>query len=58
VAREDDGLLSRLAVIEGQDLAARGEAYLQLHEELRARLAGSPSTEAERPSGTSGAAGA
>ncbi|GAA4152695.1 hypothetical protein [Leifsonia shinshuensis] len=35
-----DGLLSQLEVIEEQPLAARAEAYAQLHEELSARLEG------------------
>lgn len=35
-----DGLLSQLEVIEEQPLAARAEAYAQLHEELSARLDG------------------
>ncbi|MGN6429068.1 hypothetical protein [uncultured Leifsonia sp.] len=37
----DEGLLPRLEVIEEQPLAARAEAYAQLHAELSARLEGS-----------------
>ncbi|WP_348786944.1 hypothetical protein [Leifsonia sp. NPDC080035] len=36
----DEGLLPRLEVIEEQPLAARAEAYAQLHAELSARLEG------------------
>lgn len=38
--RADEGLLPRLEVIEEQPLAARAEAYAQLHAELSARLEG------------------
>ena len=38
---DDDGLLSRLRVIEDQPLDQRAEAYVQLHDELTARLEGS-----------------
>ncbi|AAT88574.1 hypothetical protein Lxx06150 [Leifsonia xyli subsp. xyli str. CTCB07] len=34
----EEGLLSRLEVIEGQPLAERAEAYANLHGELSARL--------------------
>ena len=37
----EESLLPRLEVIEDQPLAARAEAYAQLHEELSARLDGS-----------------
>ena len=37
---DDDGLVSRLAVIEEQPLEARAAAYAQLHDQLRARLEG------------------
>jgi hypothetical protein len=36
----DDGLLSRLTVIEDQPLEARAAAYVQLHDELQGRLEG------------------
>ncbi len=36
----DDGLVSRLAVIEDQPLEARAAAYAQLHDELQGRLEG------------------
>ena len=36
----DDGLLSRLTVIEDQPLEARAAAYAQLHDELQVRLEG------------------
>jgi len=36
----DDGLLSRLTVIEDQPLEARAAAYAQLHDELQGRLEG------------------
>lgn len=38
--RAEEGLLPRLEVIEEQPLAARAEAYAQLHAELSARLEG------------------
>lgn len=34
----DDGLLTRLRVIEDQPLDARAEAYAALHEQLRKQL--------------------
>jgi hypothetical protein len=37
---DDDGLVSRLAVIEEQPLEARAAAYAQLHDQLQARLEG------------------
>lgn len=37
-AGADDGLLSRLRVIEDQPLASRAEALTHVHDELRARL--------------------
>jgi hypothetical protein len=40
-APADDALVSRLIVIEEQPLAARAEAYVQVHDELRDRLEGS-----------------
>lgn len=40
----DEGLLPRLTVIEEQPLAARAEAYAQLHAELSERLDGGEST--------------
>jgi hypothetical protein len=39
----DDALLSRLRVIEEQPLEQRAEAYVQLHDALRARLEGGDS---------------
>jgi hypothetical protein len=36
----DDGLLSRLRVIEDQPLESRAAAYAHLHDELRERLEG------------------
>jgi hypothetical protein len=36
----DDGLVSRLTVIEDQPLEARAAAYTQLHDQLRDRLEG------------------
>jgi len=39
-SREEEGLLSRLEVIEAQPLAERAEAYANLHGELSARLEG------------------
>jgi hypothetical protein len=36
----DDGLLPRLTVIEDQPLEARAAAYVQLHDQLQARLEG------------------
>ncbi len=36
----DDGLVSRLAVIEDQPLEARAAAYIQLHDQLQGRLEG------------------
>ena len=36
----DDGLLSRLRVIEDQPLEMRATAFAQLHDELQARLEG------------------
>lgn len=36
----DDALVARLEVIEEQPLAARAEAYAQLHAELSERLEG------------------
>lgn len=36
----DDALLSRLQLIEAQPLEARAQAYVQVHEELRAQLEG------------------
>jgi hypothetical protein len=36
----DDGLVSRLTVIEDQPLEARAAAYAQLHDELQGRLEG------------------
>lgn len=42
-----DGLLSRLRVIEDQPLDARAEAFSALHEELRKQLEGDCA--AERP---------
>lgn len=38
--RGEDGLVSRLAVIEEQALAARADAYAQVHDELRDQLEG------------------
>jgi hypothetical protein len=37
---DSDALLSRLRVIEDQPLERRAEAFVQLHEELRATLEG------------------
>jgi len=37
---QEDALVSRLAVIEGQPLEARAEAYVQVHDRLRERLEG------------------
>jgi hypothetical protein len=37
---DDDGLVSRLTVIEDQPLEARAAAYTQLHDQLQARLEG------------------
>jgi hypothetical protein len=37
-ASDDDGLLSRLRVIEDQPLAERATAYGQVHDGLRSRL--------------------
>ena len=39
----DDGLVSRLTVIEDQPLEARAAAYAQLHDELQGRLEGGDS---------------
>jgi hypothetical protein len=36
----EDGLVARLDVIEEQPLAARADAYAQLHEQLRRTLEG------------------
>lgn len=36
----DDALLPHLLVVDEQPLAQRAEAYVQLHDELRARLEG------------------
>lgn len=36
----DDALLPRLRVIDGQPLAERADAYVQLHDEMRDRLEG------------------
>ncbi len=36
----DDGLLSRVKLIEDQPLESRAAAYSQLHEELRQQLEG------------------
>lgn len=36
----DDGLVSRLTVIEDQPLEARAAAYVQLHDQLQSRLEG------------------
>jgi hypothetical protein len=36
--RDDDGLVSRIRVIEDQPLAERAGAFAQLHDELRAAL--------------------
>jgi len=38
--RVEDGLVSRLTVIEEQALDARAEAYAQVHDELREQLEG------------------
>ena len=40
---EQDGLLSRLRVIEDQPLESRAEALAQVHEELSSRLEGGDS---------------
>jgi len=40
---EQDGLLSRLRVIEDQPLETRADALAQVHEELKARLEGGDS---------------
>lgn len=45
----DDGLVSRLAVIEGEPLEARAAAYVELHDQLRHRLEGG-----DAPAGTNG----
>ena len=37
-AGSDDGLLSRLRLIEDQPLEDRAAAFVQLHDELQARL--------------------
>ncbi|MGO4690204.1 hypothetical protein [Glaciibacter sp. 2TAF33] len=37
---DDDGLVSRLAVIEEQPLESRAAAYAQLHDQLQAQLGG------------------
>lgn len=37
---DEDGLVDRLDVIEEQPLAARADAYAQLHEQLRRTLEG------------------
>ncbi|MDR6969726.1 hypothetical protein [Leifsonia shinshuensis] len=37
---DEDGLVDRLEVIEGQPLDARADAYAQLHEQLRRTLEG------------------
>lgn len=47
---DTDGLLSRLRIVEEQDLAERADAYASLHEELAARLEASPGSSAMRPS--------
>lgn len=39
----DDGLVSRLTVIDDQPLEARAAAYAQLHDELQGRLEGGDS---------------
>jgi len=39
-AQHDDGLVSRLSLIEEQPLDTRADAYGHLHEQLRARLEG------------------
>ena len=38
---DDDGLLSRIRLIEDQPLESRAVAFAQLHEELQAALEGS-----------------
>ena len=38
---ENDGLLSRIRLIEDQPLEARAEAFAQLHAELQSALEGS-----------------
>lgn len=42
-ALTDGAFVSRLSVIEEQPLEARAGAYVQLHDELRARLEGGDS---------------
>jgi hypothetical protein len=37
---EDDGMLSRIPLIEDQPLESRAAAYAQIHEELQAALEG------------------
>jgi hypothetical protein len=44
-ASETDALLSRLHVIEDQPLERRAEAFVQVHEQLRATLEGGDQTE-------------
>lgn len=41
---EQDGLLSRLRLIEDQPLETRADALAQVHEELKARLEGGDSS--------------
>ena len=43
-ASETDALLSRLRVIEDQQLESRAAAFTQLHDELQHRLEGGDST--------------
>jgi hypothetical protein len=43
-ASEADALLSRLRVIEDQQLESRAAAFTQLHDELQHRLEGGDST--------------
>lgn len=51
VAEADDGLLSRLALIEERPLADRAAAFRQLHDELRSELdaTDAPGVEPTRP---------
>ncbi|MBK4347648.1 hypothetical protein [Lacisediminihabitans changchengi] len=51
---ETDALLSRLRVIEDQPLDTRAEAFVQIHDRLRATLEGSDSPIAGGPQATAG----